>query len=139
MRAVTVLPLPDSPTIASTSPRRDLERHVATACTSPPSVANDDVEVADVDTVLIAALDRAHQLTSPMSSACDRLARGHRVGRRLRLPAAATARAQPRVGEVVEALADERDAEHREHDREPGEIAVHQMPLVTSLSDLFRS
>ncbi len=39
LRAVTVLPLPDSPTIASTSPRRTSRLTSATAWTSPPSVA----------------------------------------------------------------------------------------------------
>ena len=37
-RAVTVLPLPDSPTIASTSPGRTSSDTSRTACTSPPSV-----------------------------------------------------------------------------------------------------
>ena len=37
-RAVTVLPLPDSPTIASTSPGRTSSETSRTACTSPPSI-----------------------------------------------------------------------------------------------------
>jgi hypothetical protein len=41
VRAVTVFPLPDSPTIASTSARRTSRVTPRTACTSPPSVANE--------------------------------------------------------------------------------------------------
>jgi hypothetical protein len=39
--AVTVLPLPDSPTIASTSPRSTDSVTSSTALTGPASVAND--------------------------------------------------------------------------------------------------
>ena len=49
----------------------------------------------------------------------DGLGRGHRIrGRRV---GRAAPRPQARVGEVVEALADEGDAEHEQHDRDAGE------------------
>ena len=52
--AVTVLPLPDSPTIASTSPRSTDSETSSTAFTAPASVANETPSPLMSTTVLTA-------------------------------------------------------------------------------------
>ena len=149
--AVTVLPVPrladDGEDLAARRPsrltsvdgvdgpgvggERDLEvarcrRRRSCAATSVPS--------------LVELVARSSRLVRSRRACGERAAGatgglGDGAGRLRDAPAAA----QARVGEVVEALADQREAEHGEHDREAGVHAVHQMPLVTSDSALFRS
>ncbi len=54
-------------------------------------------------------------------------------------PADLRARAQTRVGQIVERFAHERDAEHDKHDGDARNTAVHQMPAVTSETARLRS
>ena len=116
VRAVTVLPLPDSPTMASTSPARTSSETSLDGDDVSGVGREGDIEVADVDREFL----RTPSLHLPDLETGGRLRRGHRIRRR-RARAGATPSPQARVGEVVEALADERDAQHDEHDREPGE------------------
>ena len=127
VRAVTVLPLPDSPTIASTSPAAHLERDVAHGADVIAVGREGHVEIADVDREIF----EGHQSTSPNSS------RATAGWRRRRRPAwsrrrgdGARRRGSPRslrlspmrvMPSTTSTIAT------------PGGIAVHQMPLVTSL------
>src|SRR4051812_2221658 len=156
LRAVTVLPLPLSPTIASTSPGPTDRLTPLTAATVPASVAKltDRLSMSTRSVVvrmasLIARLrprsaprspalpamlahaslsrqsprplpfSRALEPGEPAGPPAQRPARHHRhvdrVGRRVAAP---TARAQPGVGEVVEALADQSQSEHDQRDGE---------------------
>src|SRR3954471_18966232 len=144
LRAVTVLPLPLSPTIARTWPASTDRLTSLTAATVPASVAklNDRLSMSTTSVIarlpprsaprslaLPAMISRASlsressrplsfagsfQARQPAQARAERAARhhghvgrvGHLVGRR------APAGPQPGVGEVVEALADQRQPEH---------------------------
>src|SRR4051812_45315092 len=142
LRAVTVLPLPLSPTMASTSPACTCSVTPVTASTVPASVAKEICRSLMSTTVLIARLParsaprslalpamlarasasrRSQPEPSGLLVAGDHgAARLDDTGRR-RTVAGPPAAAQPRVGEVVEALADQGQAEHGEHDRDARE------------------
>src|SRR3954471_23227505 len=178
VRAVTVLPLPLSPTIASTSPAPTDRLTPLTASTVPASVAKLTDRLSMSTTSVIARLrprsaprstasvasavapllprwrslrcslpvgsrhlpamlaraslsrpssdpvpfSGAFQPRQPGGAGSQRPAGHHGHVRRVRgnvgRPAAG---AQPRIGQVVEALPDQGQAEHDEHDREAGE------------------
>src|SRR4051812_34677513 len=152
LRAVTVLPLPLSPTIASTWPASTDRLTPLTAATVPASVAKLTDRLSMSTTSVIArlrprsaprslalpamlaqaslsrpssdpvSLSRALEPRQPGGAGSQRPAGHHghvrRVRGNVRRPAAS---AQPRVGQVVEALADQRQAEYDEHDRQAGE------------------
>ena len=137
VRAVTVLPLPDSPTMASTSPGCTCRLRVAHRVHVATVGGERDIQVLDVDGRL-GAVDRlGHQSTSPISSRATgweaatasagvaflarRRVRRRGSARSLRLsPMSVT----PSTSSTI---------------AHPGKIEVHQMPLVTSLIERFRS
>src|SRR4051794_25974558 len=152
LRAVTVLPLPLSPTMASTSPGSTERLTSRTASTVPASVANEIARLS-MSTTLIArlrprsaprslalpamlarasfsrrSLPASQRLEPPQATGRGQRAARHdghlRQALRLALhrPPAGP---QPRVGEVVEALADQGQPEHGQHDRRAGE---HRRP-----------